>query len=98
MSKLSAARVEFGHRGMLTGDVLIAARIDVGLAEEAEQVPPVVAYEKRYGIFDDVEADNGPQAEITTKLATKSGPSQTLVSLSVLMKDSCSSSTLGITA
>ncbi|TFK90691.1 hypothetical protein K466DRAFT_484334 [Polyporus arcularius HHB13444] len=30
MSKMSAARVEFGRRGMLHGDVLNAARLDIG--------------------------------------------------------------------
>ena len=30
LSKIAAARVEFGHRGMLQGDVLTAARLELG--------------------------------------------------------------------
>lgn len=74
ISKLSAARVDFGHRGMLTGDVLTAARIELGLAVDGDHMPPEQEYEARYGVaVDDVEADNGPQADITTKLAVKPG-------------------------
>lgn len=33
LSKIAAARVEFGHRGMLHGDVLTAARLEIGDAD-----------------------------------------------------------------
>ncbi|KAJ3473706.1 hypothetical protein NLI96_g12866 [Meripilus lineatus] len=79
MSKISAARIDFGHRGMLHGDVLSAARIEIGQPVENGDVPIEVAYEQRYNFGaefddeDDVEDDDGPAVDVYTRLAVKHG-------------------------
>ncbi len=40
LSKISAARIDFAHRGMLRGDVLTATRIEVGDMDEDDYIPP----------------------------------------------------------
>lgn len=76
MSKLSAARIDFGHRGMLSGDILISTRVARGLAHPMVDIPLEVAYEGRHGLFDgedEAAGDDGPQSDVVTRLATTHG-------------------------
>ncbi|KAJ3475789.1 hypothetical protein NLI96_g11604 [Meripilus lineatus] len=75
MSKISAARIDFGHRSMLNGDVLTAARIEIGDIEDDHEVPVEVIYEQRHLMQgddeDDVAGEDGPEFDVVTKLAIK---------------------------
>lgn len=79
LSKLSALRIEFGHRGMLCGDVLTAARVQMGLADASELVPREVACVvagKPNNVVDDedaVQAQPGPYADYHTTLSSWPG-------------------------
>ncbi|KAJ3474086.1 hypothetical protein NLI96_g12658 [Meripilus lineatus] len=75
MSKISAARIDFGHRGMLRGDVLTAARIEVGDIDDDDEVPMEVDYERRHHLQDDdeddVQGEDGPECDVITSLAAR---------------------------
>lgn len=74
LSKISAAHIDFGHRGMLLGDVLTAAQIQTGSLDATHVVPPEVAAqtaaEERME-DDDLENVEGPQVDTYTTLATR---------------------------
>ena len=68
LSKLSAAAVEFGHRGMLHNDVLTAARLALG-DETAEDIQS--AQELAYLEAQDVQDVDGPRIEAYTYLGER---------------------------
>lgn len=75
-SKISAARSDFGHRGMLYGDVLTAARVEVGFAVEDDFVLREDAYgEVVHDLADDsdVEDVEGEWAESFTRYPARCG-------------------------
>ncbi|KAJ3477295.1 hypothetical protein NLI96_g10564 [Meripilus lineatus] len=76
MSKLSAARIDFGHRGMLSGDTLTSTRVAMGLADPGINVSFEVTYEEHHGLLnseDEAAGDDGPRSEVVTRLATTYG-------------------------
>lgn len=76
LSKIRAARVDFGHRGMLRHDVLTAAQVEVGIVAEED-------VDNEFGgphdVDEDVddedagEADPGLFADYHTVLPTRPG-------------------------
>lgn len=76
LSKISAQRIDFAHRGMLRGDVLTAARVELGLADE-DELPEVVAEERFRDVImddeDDADDEAGPRVDSFIRLAAKPG-------------------------
>lgn len=78
LSKLAAARIELGRRGMLHGDVLTAAKVNAGVVdEELLNAHPAVVDDANLedGPIDEDDAGGyeGPHAEYFFELARRAG-------------------------
>ena len=80
LSKLSAARVEFGRRGMLKHDVLTSARIDAELevpGDEVNELVPQAEDGEEVEEEDDelmgAAAADGPRVESFVELCKRAG-------------------------
>lgn len=76
MAKLAAARVEFGRRGMLSSDVLTAARVAAGLiiADPSIYKHPIGdGHDQHDAIEAEVDAYEGPRVESFIELARRAG-------------------------
>lgn len=77
LSKLAAARVEFGRRGMFKHNVVDAARVEAGLMEEWDDdgvdmhVPGEL--DQEHDDENDAEDADGPQADPNIRLSVKTG-------------------------
>ncbi|KAJ3474465.1 hypothetical protein NLI96_g12442 [Meripilus lineatus] len=63
MTKISAARIDFGHRGMLNGMILTITR-DISLIA-------IYLIHQGQDDEDDVEGEDGPEVDVITRLAVK---------------------------
>lgn len=72
LSKIAAARVEFGHRGMLYSDVLTAAHLELG-DEDADDVQSwrEAAFQAAQGREDERDADDVDHMETSINLAAR---------------------------
>ena len=72
LSKIAAARMEFGHRGMLQGDVLTAARLELGDydAEDA-QAHREHAFQLAQAAEDERDADAVNHKDVSITLAAR---------------------------
>ncbi|KAJ3491298.1 hypothetical protein NLI96_g824 [Meripilus lineatus] len=71
LSKISAQRINFAHRGMLHRDVLTATQIQLGLVDDDNLALPEVAYRERHEDENEIDHVDGPQVTSFMKLASK---------------------------
>lgn len=84
LSKISAARVDFGHRGMLHHDVLTAAYAEVGFdigedLNDGGNVPEINPFDENIDDEDAAEDAPGPYADYHTTFSTRPGTVSTLL-------------------
>ncbi len=88
LSKMAAARVEFGRRGMLHGDVLTAARLEVG-DDTVEDVQTLQedAFRAAQGAEDVRDAGDVDDAAASITISARHGKSCSLLELDTAVPD-----------